>query len=61
MVGALDSERNVLQAELERRAAAAAAEADGLEAERRRAEEAQRYGLWVQMQVHCAFLCVFHC
>ncbi|KAI7844734.1 hypothetical protein COHA_001619 [Chlorella ohadii] len=42
IVGALDAERDALQAELDRRAEAAAGEAIALAAERQRAEETQR-------------------
>ncbi len=42
IVGALDAERGSLQAELDRRAEAAAAGADALTAERQRADEAHR-------------------
>ena len=42
IVGALDAERDALQAELDRRAEAAAGEASAMAAERQRAEETQR-------------------
>lgn len=44
IVGALDAERDALQAELDRRAEAAAAEAGAIGSERQRAEEMQRCG-----------------
>ncbi len=45
-MGALDAERDALQAELDRRAEAAAGEASALAAGRQRAEETQRCGVW---------------
>lgn len=41
-MGALDAERDTLQAELDRRAEAASGEASALAAERQRADEMQR-------------------
>ena len=47
VVGALDAERDALQAELDRRAEAAAADGAALAAERQRAEETARWaGGW---------------